>query len=312
MRKVAVLDLGTNTFHLLIAQVTQNGELELIDRRQLPVKLGEGGIKNDTICEQALNRAYSAIDEIGEAIESHNPSEIWTYATSVFRTTGNSQALIDHIESKLNTTVRIIDGAREAEFIFYGVKWAVELGNEPALILDIGGGSVEFIVANKDQIYYLESVEIGAARLIERFHRNDPITDEEIKALNQHFDSTLQNVLKEVKSYRPQILIGASGVFETLTEIELRNLHNREVDQLPASYKLDFENFDKITSKIVVSTQEELYNMRGMAAFRVNMIVVASLFTRHLIKKLDFKEIWFSDYAIKEGILYEKVVVEGY
>lgn len=306
MEKVAILDLGTNTFHLIIAYDQQPSETVVIERRQIPVKLAEGGIQNGNLSDEAFERAFTAIEEIRSVIANHAPHKIWTYATSAFRTTKNSRRLLDHIESTIKTTVHIIEGSREAEFIYYGVKWAVQLDSGPALILDIGGGSVEFIVANEEEIFFLESIEIGAARLIEQYHRNDPITQKEIDGLHAYFDHKLHRTLENIRKFQPKMLIGASGAFETLTDIELQEFFGKGPG-LPISHLIDFKNFEKITDQIVRSSMKELYQIKGMAHFRVNMIVVACLLIRYLVKALGLQEIWFSDYAIKEGILYEKL-----
>ena len=305
MQKVAVIDLGTNTFHLLIAGITESGDIKIFKRRQIPVKLGENGFDKNHIPEKALARAISAIEEISEDLRTVPPDKTLAYATSAFRTTSNNKDLVGFIEESLNTKVNIIEGHKEAELIYYGVRWAVNMDEKPCLILDIGGGSVEFIIANNEEIFLTESIEIGAARLLNKFHRKDPIGRDEIEQLNQFLEENLTPVLEKISSYDPKILVGASGAFETITEIELRHIAQQKIDELPVFNKITRESFEKIASKLIASTRDELFQIKGMAAFRVNMIVVAVLLIRFLMDRLEFEEIWFSDYAIKEGILWE-------
>jgi exopolyphosphatase/guanosine-5'-triphosphate,3'-diphosphate pyrophosphatase len=189
-RTLAIIDLGTNTFHLLIAQIGDRG-YKIIYRERLAVKIGMGGINEGIITEAGLHRALVAIQSFRNTIDQMGIQNIYAFGTSALRNAFNRQEVVEKIKTITNIDVSVISGNQEAEFIFYGVTSALDLDNDKALVMDIGGGSVEFIIGNNTKVFWKESFEIGAQRLLERFQKHDPIIPAEIKALDQFFDETL-------------------------------------------------------------------------------------------------------------------------
>ena len=166
----AVLDLGTNTFNILIVNIEKNVKT-ILHHDRVPVKIGKGGIQNNQIIEEACQRAKEALKQFRKLIDQYNVKieDITAIATSAFRNAINGQALADEIKQETEIEIRIIQGEVEAELIYYGVKGAMKIGEETALIMDIGGGSVEFILCNENHIFWKKSYEIGAQRLLDLF-----------------------------------------------------------------------------------------------------------------------------------------------
>ena len=176
--KIAVIDMGTNTFHLIIAEVTETSH-EILHKERVAVKIGENGITKGIITDQAWIRALSTISSFKETMDQNGVKAIFATATSAVRNASNGEALTEEIKKQTGIETKIISGEQEAKTILNGVKEAIELGDEKSLIMDIGGGSIEFIIANQDETFWLKSFEVGGQRLVEKFHNQDPISQGE-------------------------------------------------------------------------------------------------------------------------------------
>ncbi|HXA00411.1 MAG TPA: hypothetical protein VNW99_00380, partial [Cytophagaceae bacterium] len=170
--KIAVLDLGTNTFNLLIAEKSEDG-MHTIHKEKTGVKLGKEGITKGFISAEAYERAINTVSHYKEVIDQYGVSKIVAVATSAFRNARNGYQLVKDIKEKTDIDVQTIAGEKEAELIYYGVKAAMDLGKSTSLLLDIGGGSVEFVICNNDKIFWKGSYEIGGQRLIDKFQNSD-------------------------------------------------------------------------------------------------------------------------------------------
>ena len=169
MKRVAVIDCGTNTFNLLVADLGENGEWKTVFKMNSPVKLTPGGPSKSI----AVNRIARAVDVMRAYYHhtiNYEVQETYAFATSAFRSTENGRKLRDLIEERTKINVEIIDGDREAQLIFQGVVYSGLLDSSPALIMDIGGGSTEFIIANNEQQLWKKSFQIGVSRVFNRFN----------------------------------------------------------------------------------------------------------------------------------------------
>jgi exopolyphosphatase/guanosine-5'-triphosphate,3'-diphosphate pyrophosphatase len=303
IKRVAVMDLGTNTFHLLIAEGSATDYKEIVHEHD-SVKLGEGGINKGIIQPSAYERGVVAMQKFKDLIIKHGVDNVTAIATSALRNASNGQQFIDEIAEKTGINIELIDGEQEAGYIYNGVKLAGGLSDQTALIMDIGGGSVEFIVGNNHSILWKQSFEIGAARLMDKFHRTDPIPADAIGALNSYLDEQLVSLIAVAQKYPVTKLIGSSGAFETFAEvIELQkgnpfSLHIK-------NYDFDFGELIAVTNSLISSSHAERQNTQGIIPIRIDMIVVASLITRFIIHRLGISDISMSTYSLKEGVLAE-------
>ncbi|MDX5437300.1 MAG: phosphatase, partial [Pontibacter sp.] len=176
--RLALIDMGTNTFHLLITEVGENGKLHDFVRTKVPVRLGQGGISNGAIAPEAYERALKTLKDFRKQIDEHGVETVHAMATSMVRNAANGDDFVKDIYKQTDIQVEVIDGAREAELIYYGVRSAGVLDEQTALIMDIGGGSVEFILCNAQEIFWKQSFEVGAQRLMDQFFTEDPIAPE--------------------------------------------------------------------------------------------------------------------------------------
>ena len=299
--RIAIIDLGTNTFHLLIAE-KEGSKTSIVYREKQAVKIGLGGINQGIINEPAMLRALTCLGNFKNIMDDWKVSRTLAFGTSALRSAANGGEVIEKIKQKTGITVRLISGEEEAEYIYYGVRSAMDLGNEKSLIIDIGGGSVEFIIGNKGQIFWKQSFDIGAQRLLEQFQKHDPILPKEILDLEACFEKSLTTLQHAFEKYSPSILVGSSGTFDTLSEIYC-NRHGIKFSSDQSETPLTPEDFHLIHKEIIASDRAERLRIPGMIEMRVDMIVVASCLVNFLFKKFPLKKVRVSSYSLKEGVL---------
>ncbi len=305
LMKVAIIDMGTNTFHLMLAEVTRDS-YHIFHRDRVPVKIGEKGINDNKITDQAWDRAINAIIGFKEKINASDISNIYSTATSATRNAVNGKKLVEAIEKQTGIETQIISGEREAELILKGTRMAVDLGDEKHLIMDIGGGSIEFIIADANETYWMRSFEVGGQRLVEKFHHHDPISETELSDLEKYFDEELSELIEQCAIHQPITLVGCSGTFDTLSDIYCaRENHQTNDDQTELPFSID--SFDGIYQDLITKSRSERLAIEGMIEMRVDMIVVASALIDYLIRTINIQGIRVSAYALKEGVLFDTI-----
>ena len=299
--RIAVLDLGTNTFHLLIADIEIAGKAKIVLQETIAVGLGEGGISKSFISIEAFERGINALRIFKKRIDKYQAGSVSSAATSAIRSAANGKEFIEKITAETGLIIQTIDGEREADLIYQGVRAAVSM-EQNSLIVDIGGGSVEFIICDRSKMYWKKSYPIGAARLMERFHYSDPISDTAVGELNTYFENTLTDLFDQINIYRPKLMIGSAGSFETFAQLQD---HNFKVSFNQPEQVIDLAVFHKLSERIIKSTHAEREKIPAIPAIRVDMIVVSTLLTRFIINKSGIDTLKLSAYSLKEGILFE-------
>ena len=298
------MDLGTNTFHLLIAEGTGDGFNEIV-HEEVAVKLGERGINKAFIQSAAFERGVETMHKFGDILTQNEVIQIKAIATSALRNAKNGQEFIDKVKSETGIAIDVISGDQEAEYIYKGVKACRCLSDQESLIIDVGGGSCEFIICNEDQIFWKQSFEIGAARLMDKFHQKDPIPPGSIKELNSFLEKSLKDLFVAAVKYPVRNIIGSSGVFECYASVIEFSKGNTFDLKKVKHYKFHPDELTRLMDKLVRSLHHERESTNGIIPVRVDMIVVASLLTRFIIEKLKIVTVVMSTNSLKEGVLAE-------
>ncbi|SIT91192.1 phosphatase [Pontibacter indicus] len=303
-KRLALIDMGTNTFHLLITEVDENGKRTDFVKTKLPVRLGQGGISKGVIAPEAYERALKTLQDFRRQIDEYNVGTVRAMATSMVRNASNGDDFVKDVFKQTDIQVEVIEGDREAELIYYGVRSAGVLDEQTSLIMDIGGGSVEFILCNNQEIFWKQSFEVGAQRLMDKFFSADPIPDAEVAAEKHFLAEQLQPLTQAVERYKPVRLVGASGTFDTLCDIDALSHgdNSRQLSQ-PAASSLQVADFYKMYQELLHKTHDERLAIPGMLKMRVDMIVLASILVDFVLETYGLKEIRVSAYALKEGVL---------
>jgi exopolyphosphatase / guanosine-5'-triphosphate,3'-diphosphate pyrophosphatase len=301
-KRIAVIDLGTNTFHLLIVECIGDDQ-KILFKDRVAVKIGKGGINNSVITDDAMLRALNALKNFRKTIDEYKVDTICATATSAVRSAQNGNELVALIKKETGIEVQVISGDKEAELIYYGVKSALNLGDEKSLIVDIGGGSVEFIICDGKGIFWKQSFEIGAQRLLDLFHVHDPIRREDIVKLHAYLQEKLLPLRQACAQYKPTVLVGSSGSFDTISDIDAFSKGMTISIEQKKEYLLKVDSFERIYWDMIHKNKEQRLRIPGMIEMRVDMIVVAVYLIKFVMESYDIHKIRVSSYALKEGVL---------
>jgi len=299
--RVAVIDLGTNTCNLLIAEMDSYGYEILHQSKQL-VKLGDDKIRENEISAPATSRVLESFQIHQKIISEYQAEKVRVVATSAVRTAENKIDFLDQISENSGWLVRLISGEKEAEMIFEGVLLAFNEFKNPALILDIGGGSNELILASEKKILWKESQPAGMARIINRFKIFDPVRTDEIKQLQNYFFEWHKNAFEKCKAENVKTLVGCSGAFDTIADV-IDQVNPGE--KMRKTQEISISDFYEVYKTLIKSTREQRLLMKGMDMVRVDLIVPAVILIEHLISKTGISQIIQTDFALREGVLFE-------
>ena len=302
--KQAIIDLGTNTFHLFIAQKI-GATYTTLFRESRPAKIGQAGINQGLITEEGIGRALDVLTYFRQVLDRHGvaPEQVIALGTSAIRVAQNQQEFIHRVRAATGIPIQVISGDQEAEYIYYGIRAAGALDEQTALIIDIGGGSVEFILGNQSRIFWKQSFEIGGQRLRERFMGSDPISNGSIRQLHNHFQEQLLPVVNAIHQYQPTVLVGSSGSFDTLVDMWFMHERGHLPNSEQATFTLPIAEFHRAYELLIARNHAERMQIPGMIELRVDMIVVAVCLIDYVLKTYGISQIRTSTYSLKEGVL---------
>ena len=299
--KAAIIDMGTNTFHLLLVELYDN-RFETLYKEKIPVKIGQGGISHNTIHPEAQKRAFHTLQHFRNLIDGEEITNVFAFATSAVRNADNGFEFVEKIKEKFLIHVNVIGGEEEAQMIYEGIRFSGSLQNRIDLMMDIGGGSVEFIIGNQHEALWRKSFEIGGQRMLDLFHYHDPILKDEVNNLTSYLSEKLTDLKEAIKVFKPEGFVGASGTFDTLTDIYYASLHQEKLKDQQV-FQLPRNEFEIIAQKLLTMNKEQRLKIRGMIPMRVDMIVVASCLIEYILQLLPVDILICSSYALKEGAI---------
>ncbi len=298
--RVCVIDLGTNSFHTVIVNAFPNGNFEVLDRLKETVRLGERGLKEHRLTDGAIKRSIRALKRVKLLADGWGATDFLAFATSAIREAENGGVLIERIRQETGIRVQVIDGILEANLIYQGVRRALDM-HRPTLMVDIGGGSTEFVVGTSDDVYFAVSLKLGAARMSGRFVTTDPVDKEEFRAMRNHFRTELQTVVRKCREHDVKDLVGSSGTFENIAQVcaDVRGRSDRSI------FLQDFavDDFRHVTKMLMRSTREDRLKLTGIDKKRVDQMVAGAMLVDVLLKDLDLERIRVSSHALREGMV---------
>ena len=303
MRKPqAIIDLGTNTFQLLIGKADPiTGKLLILENEQRAVQLGLGAMEHVEIQKDAQERALSALAEFTQiALEYQiEPKAMSCLGTSILRRAINADSFRQRMLVSLGLKLTIISGLEEADYIYQGIFNSLPANwNHRSLVMDIGGGSVEFILFEGHQVDFKISLEIGGLRLLSMFGGDGDFDFSQNSALESYILAELKPLLDVCAQNPPSVLIGAAGAFETIWDLE-----NADLDggSYTSSAPLNFSFFYEQKKLVETLSAEQRINMKGMRAFRAGILPFANSLIAMVLSELAIQNLWFSRYSLKEG-----------
>ena len=301
---IAIIDCGTNTFNLLIAEVVDQ-KWSVLFENKLAVKLGAGGFDQKKIVPSRMIRGMDALQCHRSNIRNFQVEKVKVFATSAIREATNGNDFVKLVKEILDLDIEVIDGDREAELIYKGIKATIDLGEEPSLMIDIGGGSTEIIIGNRHEIFWKKSYLLGVSRLHERVNPSDRVTHEDTTKLKRIFEESFPDLKVALEKYPCSQLIGSSGSFDTIfamykhSEPSLKEVPFELLNEIPISY------FPTMHIWLMGSTYDQRLKHPAIPSIRAEYMPLASYLVKTILEMGSFKKMYHSAYALKEGAILE-------
>ncbi len=313
--RVATIDIGTNSTHLLIAKLEpklNTFSIELAEKST--TRLGERDPNTGELTPLAMNRAFSALTRFKDLSESYKVQSLIIAATSAVREAPNGRIFISEIKKKIGLDVELISGAEEARLIYLGVLSGMQFGNKPHLVLDIGGGSTELILADSSEARALTSTKIGAVRLQREFIKKDPISSQTESFLRSFIrgsmESAIDKVSKRIAVGEKPVLVATSGTAMAIGSL-ISNRENHIQSKLQG-YKFTKENLDIIVSQLIKMSPSERSDLSSLSERRSEIIVPGALILQTIMSMVNVDEIVLSERALREGIVVDWMCRNNY
>ena len=302
--RVAVIDLGTNTFNLLIVDVLSTGEYHAVFNTKKAVKIGEGAMIAGKLRPEPMQRAKDALAEYRGIIAEYKCEKTLAFATSGIRSTSNGADFVAEVKAELGLEINTIDGLEEARLIYEGVDLAIPFGEEPMLIMDIGGGSTEFIIADKSGVLWMKSYRLGISRILQMLEPRDPVTESDIQNLNQLFTEQLTELLENCRKFNVKTLIGSSGSFDSFIEMIWAKKGDMRLASSVTREEFNLDELNKLHEQLITCDFDTRKAIPGLIEMRVDTIHLASYMVQWVLAKCGLERLLLSSYALKEGVLH--------
>ena len=299
--RLAAIDVGSNSIHMIVAQADSDGGVTTLWRMKEPVGLGRMSFPSRRLSRDAIDRAVAVLARFQQAAKLRQAEKIVAVATSAVREASNGGDLIERVKSELGLYVRVVSARDEARLIYLAVRHAMPLGDEPHFIMDIGGGSVEFIVGDSRKAALLESRKLGASRMSAKFVNTDPISSDQKKALRRYYDRELVPLCAAIEKLKPVQAIGTSGTMENLAAMcaagAESNGHGAEM--------IERRRFERMLSTLLSSNVRQRAQMRGLDDGRKDQVIAGAILVDEIFQRLHLKRIHLCGSALREGILLD-------
>ncbi|MFG3349096.1 exopolyphosphatase [Streptomyces sp. NPDC048018] len=299
MTRVAGIDCGTNSIRLLVADVhPETGELIELDRRMTIVRLGQGVDRTGRLAPEALERTFAACRDYAAVIEEFGAEKVRFVATSASRDAENRDDFVRGVVEILGVEPEVITGDQEAEFSFTGATGELR-GDDRRLVVDIGGGSTEFVVGNR-HVEAARSVDIGCVRLTERHVRHDPPTAGEIAAIRADVRAALDLAAETVPLTGAATLVGLAGSVTTVAAVAL-GLQEYDSTKIHHS-RISRAQVDAVADRLLASTHDERAAIAVIHPGRVDVIIAGALVLVEVMERTGAAEVVVSEHDILDGI----------
>jgi exopolyphosphatase/guanosine-5'-triphosphate,3'-diphosphate pyrophosphatase len=301
---LAAIDIGTNSIHLLIARPTGNNRFEVIDREKEVVRLGSGSGDMKRLAPDAIERGLETLRRF-QQVAASRAAYVYAVATSAVREAENRAEFVRRAKDEAGVRVAVISGAEEARLIRLGALQAVPVYEQRHLVIDIGGGSSEFIVGERDEVLGARSLKLGAIRLTERFGLDGPVKRKALEECRQFIRSYLAPVARMVTSFGYEVAVGSSGTIVNLADMARAARGEAPARQVSGA-TLDAEGLARVIEVLVACESiDERMAIPGLDPKRADIVLGGALILEQAFVALGINELVVSDFALREGVLLD-------
>jgi exopolyphosphatase/guanosine-5'-triphosphate,3'-diphosphate pyrophosphatase len=302
--RIAAIDVGSNSIHMVVAQVESDGRFRVLDRAKESVRLGHRTLNSGRLSSEAMDLGVRTLTAFRTLAERQEVTRFKAVATSAVREAANGGDFIQRVRDEVGLRLTVIPGREEARLIYLGVRHAVDLRGEATLILDIGGGSVELILTEDANAVALDSVKLGVARLSEKFLANDPPKAKDLNELQGHLAEQLDPILRRCAQRDVRRVVGTSGTMLNLIAIAVHQ-RGEIADGRLHHLAVTPEEIARVRRLLCKADREERLRVRGLDTKRVDTIIAGACLADHVLQRLPAKEVVACTWALREGVLLD-------
>jgi exopolyphosphatase/guanosine-5'-triphosphate,3'-diphosphate pyrophosphatase len=299
--RLAAIDVGSNSVHMIIADASREGDFEVVDRVKEMVRLGRRSFTTGRLTEEAMDMAVRALAHFRRLAHVRRVDRIRAVATSAVREARNRAEFIVRLKRETGIAVEIISGTEEARLIYEAARHALGLEGGPHLLVDVGGGSVELVLVKDARPLWMKSVKLGAARLMENFLTDDPPTAAQRKRLEKHLDEEIGDLMAAARRAKVERAIGTSGTINTLVAMA-RAARGEELGRLHGAAATAAE-IGRITRQVLEANAAMRVDLPGIDAKRADQMAAAAMLTDFVLKRSGAPELVACTWALREGLL---------
>jgi exopolyphosphatase/guanosine-5'-triphosphate,3'-diphosphate pyrophosphatase len=305
---IAAVDMGTNSFHLIIVQVKSDSSFKIIDREREVIRLGSHKGKEFTwISEGEMEKAIDVLRDFGKIAQFYR-ADVRAIATSAIREAKNKNEFIDRVYEETGITVEAVDGRTEAELIYLGVQNALDVQDKRILCVDIGGGSTEFLLGENGDSEFAESIKIGAVRLSKMFFPDFQLTDSGIEMCRDYIKDKLNINSNLHPNHQFEMAVGSSGTIVAAASI-ISFRRNGKFKKTMNGFSFTSDEIFQLTADVLKckSPVDRLF-IEGMEIKRADIIPAGLLILSEIFLKFQLKEMTVSENALREGIIIDTIL----
>jgi len=304
MKRLAVIDIGTNSIHMVLAEIGKNFSYKVVDRIKEMARLGDGTFTSHRLSQEAMDRGLAVLKRFSLLAKNKGFDTILPVATSAIREAKNGGDFLKLVRKELRLRVRVITGEKEARLIYFGVRHSMDLSESSAMIVDIGGGSIELMACTPKRLKFVRSLKLGAIRLKDQYLTTDPPDKKMIQRMEDVVRQTLKKSLLKKKVHSLGLLVATSGMAGNLAEIIYLARTGRALSQIDMAL-IDLKEIKEVEQLLRIKDMEGRLKISGLDPRRVDTLYPGVFVLRVLMECLGMKQVRISDKALREGVIYD-------
>ena len=303
--RIAAIDCGTNSIHIIVVRIRPDLSFEVIDREKEMVRLGSGGLDGKALTAEAMEGALRAFSRFRRIAESHQVEEILAAATSAVREAGNGGEFLATVERETGIKPQVISGTEEARLIHLAAVYGVDVAGASAVVVDIGGGSVEITHGAGSSLRVAKSFKLGVIRLTERFVQSDPLSGRDERKLVRHIRDELSEYLRDIRTAGFDRVIGTSGTILSVGTVATAD-RRRTGDEI-RNLRVPAKQIHRVRKEVINRSISERMKMPGLDPRRADLIVSGAVLLDTVLQQLEASEITLCDLALREGLVLDYI-----
>jgi exopolyphosphatase/guanosine-5'-triphosphate,3'-diphosphate pyrophosphatase len=305
--RIAAIDIGTNSVHMIVVRVRPDLSFEVIDREKAMVRLGAGGLDGKALTSEAMSAALQALSKFKRLAESHSVDKILAAATSATREARNGGEFLARIEAETGIRPRVITGAEEARLIHLAAVYGVDVGSARAVVIDIGGGSTEITLGTATSTQATKSFKIGVIRLTERFVKSDPLSGRDEQKLTKHVLSEIDRHCEQITAAGFDRVIGTSGTILSLGTVATAISSGGSVPGELRNLRVPAKQIRRLRKEVVALSLAQRLTIPGLDPRRADLIVAGAVLLDAILRRIGAEDITLCDLALREGLVLDYI-----